>query len=111
MEKGDVIPDVELLDETGKSRRLSEVLASGPVVLFTFPVAMSKGCTVESCYFRDLASEVRELGASRIGLSGDSVDRQAAFSSRHDFDYPLLSDRTGEITKMLGVRRGLPRVP
>jgi peroxiredoxin Q/BCP len=72
---------------------------------------MSKGCTVESCYFRDLASEFQAVGASRIGLSGDSIDRQAAFSSLHDFDYPLLSDRSGEITKMLGVRRGLTRVP
>jgi peroxiredoxin Q/BCP len=72
---------------------------------------MSKGCTVESCYFRDLASEFKSLGAVRIGLSGDSVDRQAAFSSRHEFGYPLLSDRTGVVTKMLGVRRGLARVP
>jgi peroxiredoxin Q/BCP len=111
MEKGDVIDDFELPDETGKPRRLSEFLAAGPVVLFTFPVAMSKGCTAESCYFRDLASEFEAVGASRIGLSGDSVERQAEFSSRHDFDYPLLSDRTGAVTKMLGVRRGLARVP
>src|SRR5665213_3800565 len=111
MEKGDVVADFELPDETGKLRRLSEFLAAGPVVLFTYPVAMSKGCTAESCYFRDLASEFEAAGASRIGLSSDRVDRQAAFSSRHDFDYPLLSDRTGEVTKMLGVRRGLARVP
>jgi peroxiredoxin len=111
MEKGDVIADFELPDETGRLRRLSEFLASGPVVLFTYRVAMSKGCTAESCYFRDLASEFGAAGASRIGLSGDSVDRQAAFSSRHDFDYSLLSDQTGEVTKMLGVRRGRARVP
>jgi thioredoxin-dependent peroxiredoxin len=111
METGDVVPDFELPDETGKVRRFSEFLASGPVVLFTYPIAMSKGCTVESCYFRDLASEFQAVGASRVGLSGDSVDRQAVFSSRHDFDYPLLSDQTGEVTKMLGVRRGLARVP
>jgi peroxiredoxin len=111
MEKGDVIGDFELPDESGEPRRLSEFLALGPVVLFTFPIAMSKGCTVESCYFRDLGAEFAALGANRIGLSGDSVERQAAFSSRHDFDYPLLSDRDGEVTKMLGVRRGLARVP
>jgi peroxiredoxin Q/BCP len=111
MEKGDVIADFELPDETGKLRRLSEFLASGPVVLFTYPIAMSKGCTAESCYFRDLAAEFKAVGASRIGLSVDSVDRQAAFSSRHGFDYPLLSDKAGTVTKMLGVRRGLARVP
>src|SRR5271167_2135900 len=111
MEKGDVIADFELPDETGKLRRLSEFLASGPVVLFTYPVAMSKGCTAESCYFRDLGAEFEAVGASLIGLSADSVDRQAAFSSRHDFDYPLLSDQSGAVTKMLGVRRGFARLP
>jgi len=111
METGEIVADFELPDETGTPRRLSEFLASGPVVLFTFPIAMSKGCTVESCYFRDLAAEFKALGASRIGLSGDSIDRQAAFSRTHDFDYPLLSDRDGEVTKMLGVRRGMARIP
>ena len=111
MDNGDLIPDFELADETGTARRLSEFLATGPVVLFCYPIAMSKGCTVESCYFRDLATEFKELGASRIGLSGDSVKRQAAFSKAHDFDYPLLSDRDGAVTKMLGVRRGIARIP
>ncbi|HEY5273640.1 MAG TPA: redoxin domain-containing protein [Acidimicrobiales bacterium] len=49
MEKGDVVADFELPDETWRLRRLSEFLATGPVVLFTYPVAMSKGCTAESC--------------------------------------------------------------
>lgn len=66
---------------------------------------------VESCYFRDLATAFKEIGASRIGLSGDRVERQAAFSKAHDFDYPLLSDRDGEVTKMLGVQRGIARIP
>jgi thioredoxin-dependent peroxiredoxin len=111
MEKGDVVPDFELPDETGTPRKLSEFLATGPAVIFCFPIAMSKGCTAESCYFRDLAVEFEAFHASRIGLSGDSVERQAAFSSRHSFDYPLLSDRTGEVTAMLGVKRGLARIP
>jgi peroxiredoxin Q/BCP len=111
MEKGDTVADFELPDETGQTRRLSEFLAKGPVVLFCYPIAMSKGCTVESCYFRDLASEFDDLRASRIGLSGDSIERQASFSKRHDFDYPLLSDREGLVTKSLGVRRGAARIP
>jgi thioredoxin-dependent peroxiredoxin len=46
--KGDVVTDFELPDETGAPRRLSGLLANGPVVLFFYPAAMSLGCTVES---------------------------------------------------------------
>jgi peroxiredoxin Q/BCP len=111
VEKGEVIDDFELADETGRLRKLSEFLQNGPAVLFCFPLAMSKGCTAESCYFRDLAAEFAEFGATRVGLSADSVDRQAKFSERHAFDFPLLSDPDGEVTSLLGVKRSVPFLP
>ena len=83
------------------------MLESGPVVLFCYPLAMSKGCTAESCYFRDLAAEFAALSATRVGLSGDSVERQLQFSARNTLDYPLLSDPQGAVTKMLGVKRAI----
>jgi len=57
MQKGDVVPDFTLPDQTGAPRRLSDFLANGPVVLFFYPAAMTYGCTKESCHFRDLAGE------------------------------------------------------
>jgi peroxiredoxin Q/BCP len=63
--KGDVVTDFELPDETGAPRRLSGLLADGPVVLFFYPAAMSLGCTVESCHFRDLIGEFKALIASQ----------------------------------------------
>ncbi|WP_325048881.1 redoxin domain-containing protein, partial [Micromonospora craterilacus] len=42
---GDLVADFELPDETGRPRRLSEFLAVGPVVLFFYPAAMTRGCT------------------------------------------------------------------
>ena len=63
MDVGDEVADFELKDETGQSRRLSELLASGPIVLFFYPAAMTYGCTKESCHFRDLQKEFAEVGA------------------------------------------------
>ncbi|MBC6449920.1 peroxiredoxin [Actinokineospora xionganensis] len=105
MRPGDLVPDFKLADETGVERSLSEFLATGPVVLFFYPAAMTSGCTAESCHFRDLAAEFAEVGAHRVGISPDSVERQAKFSSIHSFDYPLLSDPDGEVAKLFGVRR------
>ncbi|WP_405432706.1 peroxiredoxin [Micromonospora sp. NBC_00617] len=108
---GDVVQDFELPDETGTPRRLSEFLATGPVVLFFYPAAMTRGCTAESCHFRDLGAEFTALGASRVGISRDPVAKQAEFSTLHGFDYPLLSDSDGTVAQAFGVKRRVPLGP
>jgi peroxiredoxin Q/BCP len=105
MDVGDVVDDFELPDETGTERRLSELLAKGPVALFFYPAAMTTGCTRESCHFRDLAAEFAAAGGQRVGISRDPVDRQRRFSDEHGFDYPLLSDADGTVARMMGVAR------
>jgi peroxiredoxin Q/BCP len=102
---GDVVEDFELPDETGTPRKLSDMLMNGPVVLFFYPAAMTTGCTKESCHFRDLAAEFAAVGAQRVGISRDSVDKQHEFSDKHGFDYPLLSDSEGTVARMMGVAR------
>ena len=111
MKIGDRAPDFDLQDETGASRRLSEFLAEGPVVLYFYPAAMTPGCTRESCHFRDLATEFKEVGAQRIGISADKVDKQQEFSAKHGFDFPLLSDPDKSVAKAYGVRRGPSLIP
>jgi peroxiredoxin Q/BCP len=106
MKAGEIAPDFELPDETGKTRALRDFLETGPVVLFFYPAAMTKGCTAESCHFRDLAQEFQEVGANRVGISPDAVDKQAAFSEKNSFDFPLLSDADGTVATQFGVRRG-----
>ncbi|HEY2699056.1 MAG TPA: peroxiredoxin [Pseudonocardiaceae bacterium] len=105
MNKGDTAPDFELADDKGEQRKLSEFLATGPVVLFFYPAAMTSGCTAESCHFRDLAKEFTEAGAQRLGISPDSVAKQSEFAQVNSFDYPLLSDPDGAVATEFGVRR------
>jgi peroxiredoxin Q/BCP len=105
---GDQVPDFELPDQDGKPRSLGQLLEQGRVVLFFYPAALSPGCTKESCHFRDLASEFAELGAQRVGISRDGVDKQRAFADKHAFDYPLLSDEDGEVAALFGVKRSVP---
>ncbi|MBO0676358.1 peroxiredoxin [Mycolicibacterium sp. S2-37] len=107
MNRGDRVDDFELPDQTGTPRRLSALLADGPVVLFFYPAAMTPGCTREACHFRDLAAEFDAVGASRVGISTDAVDKQAKFADTQRFDYPLLSDVDGAVARQFGVKRGL----
>jgi peroxiredoxin Q/BCP len=108
VDAGELAPDFELLDQNGRRVRLSTELARGPVVLFFYPKALSGGCTKESCHFRDLAAEFRAVGAQRLGISADPVDRQRRFADQHGFDYPLLSDPHKEVARQFGVKRPGP---
>ena len=103
MKPDDVVPDFELPDQDGTPRSLTGFLADGPVVLFFYPAAMTAGCTKESCHFRDLKSEFAEVGAQRVGISADNVDKQKQFSDKYTFDFPLLSDPDKTVAKEFGV--------
>jgi peroxiredoxin Q/BCP len=107
MKEGDRAPQFELPDQTGTPRSLDALLAEGPVVLFFYPAANTPVCTTEACHFRDLAAEFAQVGATRVGISADSVATQAGFADKQGFDYPLLSDPDGAVATQFGVRRGL----
>ena len=108
MRPGDPVPDFELPAQDGTPVRLSEELTRGPVVLFFYPKALTPGCTKESCHFRDLESEFAALGAVRLGISADPVDRQRQFSEKHGLDFPLLSDADRTVARQFGVKRPGP---
>ncbi len=111
MQKGDVAPDFELPDETGQMRKLSDLLANGPVVLYFYPGAMTPGCTMESCHFRDLKAEFEAVGAQRVGISGDQVEKQKRFSEKYSFDFPLLSDPDAKVAGIFGAHRNFSLAP
>src|SRR5471030_1910571 len=108
MQSGDLVADFALPDQSGTVRHLSEFLATGPVVLFFYPAAMTYGCTKESCHFRDLKAEFDAVGATRIGISADSVDKQKQFDEKESLGFPLLSDSDYVVATEMGAKRGGP---
>jgi peroxiredoxin len=59
---------------------LSEALKHGPVVLYFYPKAFTKGCTEEAHDFAEATERYRAYGATVIGVSGDSMDVLDKFS-------------------------------
>ena len=108
MRAGEPAPDFELYAQDGHPVRLSEELKRGPVVLFFYPRAMTPGCTKESCHFRDREAEFAAVGASRLGISADPIDRQRQFAEKHGFEFPLLSDPDRVVARQYGVKRPGP---
>jgi thioredoxin-dependent peroxiredoxin len=60
---------------------LSDLLKKGPVVLYFFPSAFTGGSPAESHEFADNFDKFRAAGATVLGMSRDSVDTLARFST------------------------------
>lgn len=108
LQPGDLAPDFTLPDQSGNPVTLSRELETGPVVVFFYPRALTRGCTAESCHFRDLRAEFERVGSRAIGISVDRPDRQAEFDERHSLGFPLLSDPDRSVARQFGVKRPGP---
>lgn len=54
---------------------LADALKQGPVVLYFYPAAFTKGCTIEAHAFADAVDRYKAYGATVIGVSADKIDR------------------------------------
>jgi peroxiredoxin len=52
----------------------------------------ARGCTPQSCAYRDSLAEFTALGATVIGISAQSPEEQREFAEREHIPFPLLSD-------------------
>lgn len=59
---------------------LADQLRKGPVVLYFFPKAFTKGCTLEAHAFSEASKEFRKAGARVIGMSADDLPTLKRFS-------------------------------
>lgn len=85
---------------------LEETLAKGPVVLYFFPAAYTRGCDIEARTFAKLKEKFTDAGTTIIGVSADSIERLSKFSSDPDYcagEFPVASDPKGDIASTYGL--------
>lgn len=59
---------------------LADALKRGPVVLYFYPAAFTKGCTIEAHEFADAIDQYKAMNATVIGVSHDPLDKLQKFS-------------------------------
>jgi peroxiredoxin Q/BCP len=105
MQPGDQVPPLKVRIQDGTVVPFDSLHEDGPLVLFFYPKAFTRGCTAESCHFRDLAAEFAALGAGIVGVSRDDAATQARFADEHDLGYPLVADTDGDVSRAFGTKR------
>ncbi|HVC87196.1 MAG TPA: peroxiredoxin [Gaiellaceae bacterium] len=63
----------------------------------------ARGCTPQSCAFRDHAAELAELGARVAGLSAQTLADQVEFAERNHMPYPVIADPGLQLRAALGL--------
>jgi peroxiredoxin len=103
---GAAVPSVRLVSSRGGEADLAGA-AERLAVVYVYPrtgvpgeplpdgwdaIPGARGCTPQSCGFRDHVGELAAVGASVIGISVQTPAEQAEFAEREHIPYPLLSD-------------------
>jgi peroxiredoxin len=114
---GSPAPSLSLPSTLGGRLDLAEA-ARGLLVVYVYPrtgrpgeplpegwdvIPGARGCTPQSCAFRDHVQDLAAHGASVIGISAQSPDEQSEFAEREHIPYPLLSDSDLQLADQLGL--------
>ena len=100
---GDMAPDFSARGSMGGKEfdfSLEKALKKGPVVVYFFPSAYTKGCDLEAHTFSTEKDKFDAAGATIIGVSADSIARLNKFAADPDFcagKFPVASDADKKI--------------
>ena len=105
MQIGDLIPDIKLVDQNNNEVSLRSLANDNSLIVYFYPKDNTPGCTAEACSFRDSFQDFTEYNANVVGISNDSPASHRAFISKHQLNFPLLSDKNGKAARAFGVKR------
>jgi peroxiredoxin len=114
---GSGVPAVALPSTLGGELDLAEA-ARERLVVYVYPrtgvpgepspegwddIPGARGCTAQSCTFRDAREELARHGATLVGISAQTPAEQAEFAAREHIRYPLLSDHGLRLADAMGL--------
>jgi len=98
---GELAPEFELRDDTGKAHRLADRHGHFTVVYF-YPADDTPGCTKEACSFRDNDAAFKAADTEVWGLSPQGPESKAAFRAKYGLPFTLLADEDHAVADRYG---------
>ncbi len=112
------VPDLSLTSTAGGGEASLAALGAGLLVAYAYPrtgvpgqalpggwddIPGARGCTPQSCAYRDALAEFDALGATVVGISAQSPAEQREFAAREQIPFALLSDEGLRLASELGL--------
>lgn len=102
LENGNKAPGFTLIDHKRQKVSLGDFQGK-KVVLAFFPAAFTGVCEKELCTFRDSLADLGTVNATVLGISVDAPFANAAFATKNDLNFPILSDYLRETVRAYDV--------
>jgi len=99
LQKGDIAPDFETVDDTGKKFKLSDYRGQ-KLVLYFYPKDFTPGCTAEACSIRDNYQLFEGSGIPIFGISGGTAELHQNFRKKYHLPFNILTDEDLSIAKI-----------
>ena len=100
---GDQAPNFKLQATTGDYYQLSDYQGKQAVVLAWYPMANTRGCTIECKSLVEQGHLIRKYNASYFMASVDPLDDNRDFAKKTGADFPMLSDPSKATAKAYDV--------
>jgi peroxiredoxin Q/BCP len=106
---GTKAPPFELPNTTGTTTTLDSLIKTNKwTVLYFYPGAFTSGCTLEARGFQRDLDSYKNLNAQVVGVSVDSIEKNAQFCTEEKLDFYMLSDKGGQVSKLYGSALSIP---
>eukprot|EP00565_Helicotheca_tamesis_P006989 CAMPEP_0185730318 /NCGR_PEP_ID=MMETSP1171-20130828/9461_1 /TAXON_ID=374046 /ORGANISM="Helicotheca tamensis, Strain CCMP826" /LENGTH=226 /DNA_ID=CAMNT_0028399339 /DNA_START=21 /DNA_END=701 /DNA_ORIENTATION=- len=92
----------------GTTSLLSLTKSGKWTVLYFYPGAFTQGCTLEARGFQRDIDQYRALGTQIVGVSVDSIEKNAKFCSSEGLDFYMLTDEGGRVSQLYGSSLTVP---
>lgn len=100
---GDAAPLTGGVTDSGQSINLGDLYKQNKYTLvYFYPKAGTKGCTLQGCSLRDANDELSKRGVAIVGVSTDTVEAQKKFKDDQHFPFPLIADTDKKVVKAFG---------
>src|SRR5262249_19035969 len=95
---GDMAPKFALANQTGTMVSLDELLANGPAVVVFYRGVWCPYCNLTLRAYQQYLAELRQIGASLVGISLQTPDDSLTTTERNALTYQVLSDVGGKVS-------------
>lgn len=103
LELGANLPELKGTNQDGKEVVIKAGEGHQWLVIFTYPKALTGGCTSQACSVRDAFEELKGKKVTVFGMSTDTPEMQKKFKEKHQLPYDLISDPKGKLSAELGI--------
>jgi len=96
---GDKAPDFSLLNATGKTVKLSELLTKSKIVLTFYRGSWCPYCNLQLAHYQNAITEIHSLGAELVAISAQIPDESLSIKEKNKLNFEVLSDSENDVAK------------